>query len=158
MSEPEMAYYTVHTVTPPAQPRIARFWLRNLPYIALLALTLFGVAYTSVSHQPPTLYWEFLTVTTGLFCVTMGWLHTSESEARFRLVWTQALHWLAYFVVMNLVLLPAVQKMLAGPAAGLALLMLLALGTFDSGLHISWQIGVLGLIMAFCVQAMALLV
>jgi len=152
MSEPEAAYYKV---TSQAQARIARFRLKKLPYIVVLALTLLGVAYSSISHQPLTGYWQFLAVATGLVCVAMGWLHTDESKARFRLVWTQALHWLAFLVAMNVVLLPNVQTMLSARGTGLALLMLLALGTFVAGVHVSWQICVLGLIMAVCVQAIA---
>ena len=49
MREPEEAHYAASPLT---QPRKARFWLRKLPYIAVLALTILGVAYTSVSHQP----------------------------------------------------------------------------------------------------------
>ena len=101
----------------------------------MLALTILGVAYSSVSHQLLTGYWGFLAVATGLVCVTMGWLHTHESKARFRMVWTQALHWLAFLVTMNIVLLPDVQTMLSAPGNGLALLMLLALGTFVAGVQ-----------------------
>jgi hypothetical protein len=57
-----------------AHSRVARFWLRELPYIVVLVLTILGVAYTSVSHQPLIGYWEFLAVATGLVCVTTGWL------------------------------------------------------------------------------------
>ena len=92
---------------------------------------------------------------TGLLCVTMGWLNNHDSKARFRMVWSQALHWLAFLVAMNIVLLPAVQKMLTSAATGLGLLVLLALGTFVAGVHVSWQICVLGLIMALCVPAIA---
>src|ERR1700730_1038276 len=113
---------------------VARFWLKELPYIAVLALTILGVAYTSVSHQPLIGYWEFLAVVTGLVCVTTGWLHIHDPNARFRMVWTQALHWLAFLVAMNIVLLPDVQAMLNAPATGLTLLMLLALGTFVAAL------------------------
>ena len=56
---------------------------------------------------------------------------------------------------MNIVLLPDVQKMLTSAATGLGLLVLLALGTFVAGVHVSWQICVLGLIMALCVPAIA---
>jgi hypothetical protein len=103
----------------------------------VLALTILGMAYTSVSHQPLIGYWEFLAVATGLLCVTMGWFNTHDPKARFRMVWTQALHWLAFLVAMNIVLLPAVQKMLTSAATGLGLLVLLALGTFVAGVHVS---------------------
>ena len=68
-----------------AHSRVARFWLRELPYIAVLALTILGVAYTSVSHQPLIGYWEFLAVVTGLVCVTTGWLHIHDPKPRFRI-------------------------------------------------------------------------
>src|SRR5580704_18814354 len=126
--------------TPLAHSHRARFWLRELPYIAVLTLTILGVAYTSASRKPLIGYWEFLAVAIGLVCVTTGWLHIHDPKARFRIVWTQTLHWLAFLVAMNIVLLPSVQRMLNAPATGLALLMLLALGTFVAGVHVSWQI------------------
>jgi hypothetical protein len=126
-----------------------------LPYIAVLALTLLGAAYTGVLHQPLIGYWEFLAVVTGLVCVTTGWLHIHDPKPRFRMVWTQALHWLAFLVAMNIVLLPDVQAMLNAPATGLTLLMLLALGTFVAGVHVSWHICALGIAMALFVPAIA---
>jgi hypothetical protein len=101
--------------------RIARFWLRELPYIIVLALTIFGVAYTSVSHQPLVGYWQFLAVAVGLVCVATGWLHIHDPKARFRMVWTQALQWLAFLVAMNIVLLTNVQLTLTATATGLTL-------------------------------------
>src|ERR1700730_3174947 len=152
MSEPAVAQ---NVASPLAHSRRARFWLRELPYIAALTLTLLGVAYTSVSREPLIGYWQFLAVAIGLVCVTTGWIHIHDPKARFRMVWTQALHWLAFLVAMNILLLPNVPKMLNAPATGLALLMLLALGTFVAGVHVSWQICLLGIIMALCVPAIA---
>jgi hypothetical protein len=86
-----------------AHSRVARFWLKELPYIAVLALTILGGAYTSMSQQPLVGYWVFLAVATGLVCVTTGWLHIHDPKARFRMVWTQALHWLAFLIAMNIV-------------------------------------------------------
>ena len=134
MSEPEEGQNAAGHL---AHSRLARFWLKELPYIAVLALTILGVAYTSVSQQPLIGYWVFLAVAIGLVCVTTGWLHIPDPNARFRMVWTQALHWLAFLIAMNIVLMPNVQRMLNAPATGLALLMLLALGTFVAGVHVS---------------------
>jgi len=44
---------------------------------------------------------------------------------------------------------------LNGPATGLALMLLLALGTFVAGVHVSTEIAVLGIILALTVTAMA---
>ncbi|SFK69085.1 hypothetical protein [Methylocapsa palsarum] len=135
--------------------RLARLALKELPYIGALFLTILGVAYTSVSRQPLTTYWEFLAVFMAIVCVTTGWLHVQNQEARMRMLWTQAFHWVAFLVAMNIVLLPSVQAMLTAPATGLTLLMLLALGTFVAGVHIAWQICVLGIIMAIAVPVIA---
>ena len=71
------------------------------------------------------------------------------------MLWTQVLHWLAFLVAMNIIVLSDVQKLLTTPGTGLALLMLLALGTFVAGIHVSWQICILGLAMALAVPAIA---
>jgi len=151
MKGSEQAHEAGHLI----HSRVARFWLRELPYIAVLALTIFGVAYTSVSHQPLSGYWEFLAVAVGAVCITTGWIHIHDPRARFRMVWTQTLHWLAFLVAMNIVLIPNVQLTLTATATGLTLMMLLALGTFVAGVHISWQICVLGIFMGLLVPAIA---
>jgi cytochrome b561 len=102
------------------------FWGSQLPYALALILTLFGVAYTSVSKNPIIVFWEFLAVVIAVVCIGTGWSHAPEKKTRLRLVWTQALHWLAFLVAMNLVLLPNVQNMLNSDATGLTILLLLA--------------------------------
>jgi hypothetical protein len=57
---------------------------------------------------------------------------------------------------MNIVLLANVQLTLTATATGLTLLMLLALGTFVAGVHVSWQICVLGIVMGLLVARIPL--
>jgi hypothetical protein len=131
-------------------------WRRLLPYAAALLLTLLGVAYTSYSKRPIVGYWELLAVAMGILCVSTGWRQVPDREGRLRLVWTQALHWLAFLVGMNLVLLTGVKSMLNADATGLAVLTLLALGTFVVGVHIqAWEVCALGAVMALSVPAIA---
>ena len=57
---------------------------------------------------------------------------------------------------MNLLLLPSVQNMLNADATGLAILLLLALGTFVAGVHIpALEVCILGFVMALFVPAIA---
>jgi hypothetical protein len=131
-------------------------WLQELAYLAVLALTIFGVAYTSYSKQPIAGYWEFLAPVIGLLCVITGWRHAHTGDMRLRLIWTQALHWLAFTVAMSLVFLPGVRGVVNANATGLTILTLLALGTFTAGVHIlSWQVCALGVVMALGVPAIA---
>lgn len=131
-------------------------WLKELPYGLVLVLTLVGVAYTSFTKRPTTAYWEFLVPVTGALCIWSGWRSARERKEEFRLIWTQVAHWLAFFAAMNLLLLPRVQDMLNADATGLAILLLLALGTFVAGVHIpALEVCILGIIMALFVPAVA---
>ena len=143
-------------VPPAPQSPTSRIWLKELPYVGVLILTLLGVAYTSFTKRPTTGYWEFLVPVTGVVCIWSGWRYTDDKKAQLRLIWTQAAHWLAFFAAMNLLLLPNVQKMLNADATGLAILLLLALGTFVAGIHIpALEVCILGFVMALFVPAIA---
>jgi hypothetical protein len=142
---------------PHPRPRpYVSFWLRELPYVVVLILTLFGVAYASFSRQSMVGYWEFMAPLMGLLCVVLAWPHAPDKAARLRLIWTQALHWLAFLAAMNLLLLSGVASLLSPDAIGLTILTLLALGTFVAGVHIqAWQLCSLGVVMALGVPAIA---
>jgi hypothetical protein len=132
------------------------FWLRELPFSAVLILTVAGVAYTSFSKNPITVYWELLAPVIGLVCIGYGWPSANDRAARIRLIATQALHWFAFLLVINMMLLTSVQRVFSSSATGLAIFTLLALGTFTAGVHVlSWQVCLLGLIMALGVPVIA---
>jgi len=133
-----------------------RSWLKELPYGVVLVLTLAGVAYTSFTKRPTTSYWEFLVPVTAALCIWSGWRSARDKKEEFRLIWTQVAHWFAFFAAMNLLLLPSVQNMVNADATGLAILLLLALGTFVAGVHIpAWEVCILGIVMALFVPAIA---
>jgi hypothetical protein len=153
MSEPKM---TPHTADPAVHSRKASFLRRQLPYIAVLTLAILGVSYTNMSHQPISGFWEFMAIAIGAVSVVTVWPNVDDRKARFRLIWTQALHWATILVVMNIMLLTHVQRMVPAPANSLVLLMFLALGTFLAGVHLlSLEICFLGLAMAVAVPAIA---
>jgi hypothetical protein len=55
-----------------------------------------------------------------------------------------------------MLLLPSVQRILNANVTGLSIFTLLALGTFTAGIHVaSWQVCILGLIMALSIPAIA---
>jgi hypothetical protein len=129
--------------------------LRNLPYVAALALAIFGVAYSSFSGHAINGYWEFLAIATGLVCIATGWPNAPDRQARFKLIWTQVVHWATILVAMNLVLLQGVQQVLPIQATGVVLLLLLGTGTVLAGLHLlSLRIAFLGVAMALSIPAM----
>jgi len=155
----EAPHPTVPSVTPePSYRHLLRlhFWIRELPFALVLILTTIGVAYTSFSKKPITGYWEVLAPLIALVCVGAGWDSADDNTKRLRLIGTQVLHWIAFIVVMNLLLLGSVQREFNSSATGLAIFTLLALGTFTAGVHVlSWQVCLLGLIMALGIPAIA---
>jgi hypothetical protein len=139
-----------------ARSGVVHFLWQQLPYIVALVLAIAGVAYTNASHQPLVRYWEFLALAIGVVCVINKWPEIDGKEARWRLIWTQALHWVAVLVTMNIMLVSGVQTLLPTPATSLVLLILLALGTFLAGISLlSLQIGFLGLAMGLAVPAIS---
>lgn len=138
------------------QTRKTSIWIKELPYSVILLLTLIGVAYTSFWNKPIAIYWEFLALVIGVMCIATGWQNKNDKEARLRLMSTQVLHWSAFLLVMNMILLPSAQRILNASVTGIAIFTLLALGTVTAGIHVaSWQICLLGLVMALSVPVIA---
>jgi hypothetical protein len=132
------------------------FLRSHLPFLGILALAIAGVAYTNMSHRPLAGYWEFLAIVMGVVCVATEWEELDDKQARFRLMWTQAVHWVAVLVAMNVMLLSGVQQLLPAAATSLVLLILLSLGTFLAGLNLlSLRICFLGLAMALAVPTIS---
>ncbi len=143
-------------VAPPRRTAHVSFWIRELPFTLVLILTVAGVAYTSFSKKPIVGYWEILAPIIALVCVGAGWHEAGDKSGRLRLIVTQALHWFAFLLVMNLMLLSSVQRIFTAQTTALAIFTLLALGTFTAGVHVlSWQVCLLGLIMALGIPAIA---
>jgi len=142
---------------PPVPPSgTAEFLWQQPPYVVALVLAIAGVGYTNVSQQPLVGYWEFLALAIGVVCVITKWPEIEGRQAKLRLIWTQALHWGAVLVTMNIILVSGVQQLLPTPATSLVLLTLLALGTFLAGVGLlSLQIGFLGLAMGLAVPAIS---
>ncbi|MFG1184994.1 hypothetical protein [Xanthobacter aminoxidans] len=132
------------------------FWLREGPYLAILALTVGGVAYVAMTRRPLVTFWEFVAVASCAVGIFAGWRRAALKEQRVRLVVTQILHWGAFLAAMNLVFLPSVQAVADADSTSLIVLLLLALGSFVAGVHTqSWRMGLNGVFMALCVPAVA---
>jgi len=154
--DPHPAPSSVPHVAQPHPKAHVSFWVRELPFTLVLILIIAGVAYTSFSKKPIVGYWEILAPIIALVCVAAGWQEVGDKNGRLRLIVTQALHWFAFLLVMNLMLLSSVQRIFTAQATGLAVFTLLALGTFTAGVHVlSWQVCLLGLIMALGIPAIA---
>jgi predicted RecA/RadA family phage recombinase len=110
------------------------------PYLLMLAVALFGAAYTSADRPTMMLYWMVLGPMFGIICVVAHWRDYDDPEAHWELVRKQALHWTAVMFTMALVFAANVKQMMNADASALMVLALLALGTFTAGIQTdSWR-------------------
>ena len=139
-----------------SRSKLLTFLFRELPYVLMLALTLFGAAYASVSQGAMAKYWFAIAPLIGLFCVINRWGSTKNREERIRLIWTQALHWGAVLLAMQLMFIPDVRRMMNADASAIAVVALLALGTFTAGINVnSWRICLVAILLGASVPAIA---
>ncbi len=130
--------------------------VREWPYFAMLVLTLFGVAYTSVARQSMTTYWIVLVPCFGAICIASHWSEVEGRDEHWRLVRTQVLHWAAVILAMKLVFVADVRQIMNSDASALMALTILALGTFTAGIHVSsWRVCLVGTILGLGVPAIA---
>jgi hypothetical protein len=131
-------------------------FIKEWPYFVMLALAIFGVAYTNFSRAAMTGYWIALAPLFGLICVAARWRNLDDSQARVRLILSQALHWTAVIFAMYLVFVSDVKQMMSEIASSLMVLTVLALGTFTAGIHIvSWRVCAVGAVLGVGVPIVA---
>jgi hypothetical protein len=127
-----------------------RGWLiQDSPYIAMLSLALIGITF-----RMPLTYWLVLTPVFGIICIVAGWRHFSTRHDRLKLVLTQALSWGALVLAIVVLYDDGSQGVLNANASSLAMITLLALGTFLAGLQAEvWRTCGVGVILFLAVPA-----
>ena len=125
------------------QSAFKRWLLEDSPYIVMLLLAVVGVAL-----REPVNYWLIITPVYAVICIIAGWRHFDTAESHRELVYVQLLNWLALVVAIFVLYNNAVQGVLNTNASSLAMMTLLALGTFTAGLQARvWRICGLGAVL-----------
>ncbi len=139
----------------PVEESAIRGWLvADSPYIAMIALALVGMIFNMHAS-----YWVILTPLFGVICVIVGWRHFDTPEARRQMAYTQALNWLALILAIIVLYADVVQGVLNTNSTSLAMMTLLALGTFTAGLQARvWRICAVGGLLLLAVPGMGWLV
>lgn len=132
------------------------FWLRELPYFAIILLGLIGISWTSISRTPSTTYWEFITPVVAAICIWSGWNPDGTGGDRVRMIVQQVLHWGAFLVAMVILLTTSTRGLLNVDAVSLILMTLLGLGVFTAGVSLwSWRLCVAGAFLGLAVPLIA---
>jgi len=124
--------------------------LDDLPYAAMLALALTGVVL-----RLPVVYWVILAPVFGVISIAEGWSHFANRAERLGLMWRLALDWCAVLLSIYLLYNSGVQGVLNANATSLAMMTLLALGTFVAGVQSRvWEICAVGGVLFAAVPAL----
>jgi len=119
---------------------VQRWLLHDIPYIAMLVLALAGVAL-----RLPVIYWVILTPIFGIISIVEGWRNFLTQTERLGFVVRVALDWFALLLAIYLLYSSGVQGVMNANATSLGMMILLAFGTFVSGIQARvWQICAIG--------------
>jgi hypothetical protein len=130
----------VPIVALPGRSAVLRWLLHDSPYIAMLLLAL-----TAVVFRLPFICWIILVPIFGVISGVEGWKHFAGRHDRLFLVGGLALNWLALLLAILLLFDTGVQGVMNANATSLAMMILLALGTFVAGVQARvWQICAVG--------------
>jgi hypothetical protein len=122
------------------KPISVRWLLHDSPFIAMLLLALAGLVF-----RLPVTYWIILTPIFGIISIVAGWPHFETRQERLTLVYSLALNWCALMLSIYLLYNSGVQGVLNANASSLAMMILLALGTFVAGVQAKvWRICAVG--------------
>ncbi|MGO3928774.1 hypothetical protein NP284_10735 [Rhodopseudomonas pseudopalustris] len=154
----DVSFDDATAATPGLRALVRRLIRQEWPYLLMLLLVLLGVGYTGFAEAPIRGYWVLLTPVSAAICIATVWPELTERHERWRAIRTQALHWGAVLIAMELVFLTEATRMMTAEASALSVLTLLALGTFIAGIHLpSWRIALVGLLLAIAVPCIVLL-
>jgi hypothetical protein len=116
----------------------------------MLLLALMGVIF-----RLPVSYWVILTPVFGVISVAAGLRHFMTRNARVELIYKLALCWASVLLAIYLLYDRGVQGVLNANANSLAMLILLALGTFVAGVQAGvWRICAVGGILFLAVPGL----
>jgi hypothetical protein len=126
---------------------LARRFVSEVLFLAMLAMALTGVIF-----RLPVMYWIVLTPIFGLISIAEGWRHFHTRRERVGLAWRVSAIWCALLLCIYLLYGGGVQATMNANASSLAMMTLLALGTFVAGIQARvWQICGIGVVLFLAV-------
>jgi hypothetical protein len=139
----------------PAKKR--RLSVEEIAFIALLVLSLGGVAVADFSARSGLTYWLVVIPLFALVSIHSGWLRSrARSENLGAVLLRQLLHWGALALAVYLIYLLERTGRLNREDAGLVALLSLSLATVLAGVHFDWRLAVLGVLLAIGTASAAL--
>jgi hypothetical protein len=131
------------------RPLIVRWLAADLPFIAMLLLALGGLAF-----RLPINYWLVLIPVFAVLSIVEGWPQSATRKDRLGHVLRLVAIWCALLVSIYLILNGVAKGVLDANSTSIAMMSLLALGTFVAGLQARvWRISGVGIVLFLAVPA-----
>lgn len=125
------------------RPLLVRWLAHDLPFIAMLLLALGGLAF-----RLPLNYWLVLIPVFAVLTIAEGWTQSADRNDRLGHVLRVAAIWCALLLSIYLILNSVKQGVLDSNSTSLAMMSLLALGTFVAGMQARvWRISAVGAVL-----------
>ncbi len=112
--------------------------------LGMLILAFIAIASSDVSGDRTHRFWTALVIFYALVAYTVDRLYSGISFKDARRAFTIVLHWFGIFAAMLLIYFFAKAGRVANADIGLTYGLILALGTFLSGVHSNWRLMVVG--------------
>ncbi len=149
-SNPYVARDIDAAAEPAPRSGFVRWLLRESPHIAMLVLAVVGI-----SFPVPVTYWLIITPVFAVISIISGWRHFGSPQDHLRMVALQVLSWSALVLAIYALYNDGSEGVLNANALSLAMITILALGTFLAGLHAhSWRTCVVGMILFVAVPVL----
>lgn len=127
-----------------------RWFLHDIPFIAMPVSALLGLVL-----RLPVSYWIILTPVFGVISIAEGWSQFETRGERLGLVYRLAAIWCALLLAIYLLYNGGVQGVMNANATSLAMVIVLALGTFVAGVQARvWQICGIGAVLFLAVPGL----
>jgi hypothetical protein len=115
---------------------VSQWFLNDILFVVMLSLAIVGLVL-----RFPAIYWVVMTPIFGVISIAEGWKHFNTRGERAGLALRVAAIWCATLLCIFLLYDSSVQGVLNANASSLAMMTLVALGTFAAGIQARvWQI------------------
>lgn len=143
-------------VDSPQTTRARRLGPEEIGFIALLALSVGGMAIADFSARWGLWYWLAVIPFFVAVSVYSGWRRARAAGENAGVLLRQVFHWGALAIAVYLIFVLERTGRLNQEDAGLVALLSLSLTTVLAGIHFDWRLAVLGLLLAAVAGASAL--
>ncbi len=130
----------VPAASQPLRSPVLRWLVNDIPFLAMLALAAVGVVL-----RLPVVYWVIVTPVFAVISVFEGWRHFADRNQKLGFVVRLSLVWCALLLAIYVLYNSGVRGEMNANSISLAMMTLLALGTFVAGVQARvWQICAVG--------------